>query len=197
VLVCQGLPVSAWRQAIPAPRPADVIVCSHAQPNRQGGRTSVFGFFRRASDVGNEPAKATNSQGVRTPAPIVEEQQAASTSGMPTAPSQPAVSRAQALQRIGGWLTSTATTAGDQPDAADRCCGQLLDHRALTLVASEHCDDGLTAGCDGCNAGERLGVAAARGATAIQRLTGAEKYQVCSEILPIRLNLSGCMQHGH
>lgn len=29
-----------------------------------------------------------------------------------------------------------------------------------------------------CITGERLGVAAARGATAIQRLTGAEKYQV-------------------
>lgn len=161
-----------------------MIVCAHAQPNRQGGRTSVFGFFRRASDLGSEPAKA-NSQGGRTPAPIAEEQQAASTSGMPTAPSQPAVSRAQALQRIGGWLTSTATTAGEQPDAAERFCGWLLDHRALTLVAFEHSDDGLTACCNGCNAGERLGVAAARGATAIQRLTGAEKYQVRRRTLPV------------
>jgi hypothetical protein len=96
---------------------ADVIVCSHAQPSKQGGRTSVFGFFRRASDLGSEPAKV-GSQSGRTPTPIVEEQQAASTAGMPAVPSQPAVSRTQALQRIGGWLTSTATTAGEHADVA-------------------------------------------------------------------------------
>ena len=101
----------------------------------------------------------------------------ASTSGMPAVPSQPAVSRAQALQRIGGWLTSTATTAGEYNNSKGSfAVAPRADVHPGTRVMCEHCDDNLTACCDA--AGERLGVAAARGATAIQRLTGAEKYQV-------------------
>ena len=81
----------------------------------------MFGFFRRASDQGGEPAKGSSQAG-RNPAPIAEEQQADSASDM--AATQPAVSRAQALQRISGWLTSTATTAGQEPKLAHHSCIQ-------------------------------------------------------------------------
>jgi hypothetical protein len=160
----------------------DVMPFSHAQPTRAGGRNSVFGFFRRASDQGGEPAKVGLQAG-RNPAPIAEEQQASSASDMPA--TQPAVSRAQAIQRISGWLTSTATTAGEQP----KQCVCNRNHPAVTsgcLIRTT-----VPSSQNGAlDTGERLGVAAARGATAIQRLTGAEKYQVHTS--PQNRRSTGC-----
>lgn len=78
------------------------------QAAKTNATKSVFGFFRRGSDPVAE-APTTSPRAGAGAATIPEEQAGASNNHEPSAT---AVTRNQALTRIGGWLSSTATTAG-------------------------------------------------------------------------------------
>lgn len=115
----------------------------------------------------------------------------------------------QALgSRLGGWLSNATTAAGTLPLPCVNAIqepisflGHTLRHMLhytseLSRCVGEGCEIGvgqLTSGAWA--AGSRLGVAAQKGATAIQRLSGAEKFQDYHEALQ-RLESSAAELRG-
>ena len=139
---------------------------------------SVFGYFRR----GNEPADASRAS-PRAVEAEAETSNPAETKEAPQ-PAHPSLAAQQVQNlstRLGGWLASTATSAGGQTQLMTRRRPQVGSSAGAGLSLHAHRFDLSELQqfqFKPRSIGERLGVAAARGATAIQRLTGAEKYQV-------------------
>ena len=104
------------------------------QAAKSNASKSMFGFFRRGSDPTAEAPKAS-SRGSGAVAPVSEEQPADGVVHGMSPAAQAAVTRTQALARIGGWLSSTAATAGT---ALGPGCCHLATYAGMPYAPRRH-----------------------------------------------------------